>query len=401
MVVSALLVACGKITDDGAASADADDGGDMSEECPRVQSGVDEVQLRTQADVDALQGVHTVEGSLVVTGSVTDLSPLACLKHVKGDLRVYETEALRDLQGLEQLETIEGSLYFGGTCETGRNSGCHGNVALSEITALKKLLHVSSLYIEPTCFVEGSGDCVGGQPVVEIRFEALEEIVELILRDLPSLVEVRFDALQSATRMVVFGDMLERLLFPELTEVAGLFHLGHALKLKNLDGFLQLSQMSSVVLRDTGLTDLSGLGATHLASLDFIYNNELVTLAGLESLQEVDSMNLFGNERLESLEGLGSLHTVGDVDFTLNPALASLDGFQGLTHAETIFIQSNYALTDISGLHSLETVEDSLIFWTNTLLPHCEGDRLRDLIGEENIGAYAMSGGDETAACDP
>ena len=149
------------------------------------------------------------------------------------------------------------------------------------------------------------------------------------------------------------------------------------------------------------LTDLAGLKVTHLDALELTYNDELLTLAGLENSQEVGRLSVFGNERLESLEGLNSVKTIDEVEITLNPALTSLDGFDGLTHARKILVQSNYALTDISGLHSLQMVDDSLIFWTNTLLPHCEAERLRDLIGEENIGGYGISGGDEEAMCDP
>lgn len=423
-----LLVACGRIsrtsdTDDGAASDDAranDDGaasdgaggtdngavsggagggGNSSQECMLVRSGVEEIQLKTQADVEALRGVHTIKASLYVTGSVTDLSPLACLSHIEGDLGVYETEALRDFTGLEQLQTIEGSLYLGGFCNRPHVSSCHGNVALSQISALTNLQAVSSIHIQPKCDGEGGG-CVAGSPIEEIRFDALTQLDELVVRGLPSLVEVRLDALESAMAIDLSGDKLESLHFAKLRDVARLSLVGVP-KLESLSSFSRVSQIKYLSLGSTTLTDLAGLEVTRLDALRLTSNDELMTLAGLENLQEVGTLSVFGNERLESLEGLNSVKTIDEVEITLNPSLTSLDGFEGLTHAGKIFVQSNYALTDIRGLHSLEVVDDSLIFWTNTLLPHCEADRLRDLIGEENIGSYAVSGGDEEAVCDP
>ena len=186
-----------------------------------MSSEVEEIQLRTQADVEALRGVHTVKASPYVTGSVTDLSPLACLSHVEGDLEVYETEALRDLTGLEQLQTIEGSLYLGGSCNRPSVSSCHGNVALADISALTNLQAVSSIYVAPECDGEGGG-CVAGPPIEKVRFDELRQIDELVLAGMPPLVEVRLDALESATSIFLTGESLESVHFAELREVARL-----------------------------------------------------------------------------------------------------------------------------------------------------------------------------------
>jgi hypothetical protein len=102
-----------------------------------------DVQVRTQADVDALAGCTAVTGALVIrTGAPIDLRPLGQLETVGGDLAIGPTLALTGIDGFGRLRAVGGTLRISANTEvTGayfpvlERAGAvlvDGNVSLSE-----------------------------------------------------------------------------------------------------------------------------------------------------------------------------------------------------------------------------------------------------------------------------
>src|SRR5262245_66553463 len=91
---------CGGLSDrhqsDGTAPAspEGDGGGDSVITCSEGSSRIGDVRLASQSEVTDLAGVSQVEGSIRITGEVTDLGPLHCLRRVTGSLVVFAAEHL-------------------------------------------------------------------------------------------------------------------------------------------------------------------------------------------------------------------------------------------------------------------------------------------------------------------
>jgi len=248
--------------------------------------------------VEALRNVGTIEGTLLITGSVTDLSPLECLGEVTGDLAVYETEALEDLSGLERLASLGGTLYVGSRCDEGPGE-CVGNAALRELSGLRNLVRAKDIVIAAKCFGEGlDEDCARNAALTKVSFEGLREIETLTLHENLVLTEVHLAALVGASELhVESAPALTLLRFPSITSLETLA-VSAAPMLKEL-AFAQLSEVGLLALNRTGLVDLRAF----------------------EALSEVGALYVYGNPELASLEGVGRLER-GRVTIEANGAFA-------------------------------------------------------------------------------
>jgi len=415
--------------------------------CPPLVKTAEKLSLATQADVEALKGVGKVEGSIRITGEVTDLSPLACLAEVTGDFAVFEAKQLTNLDGLQNLRTIGGDLIIGRYCDS---KPCVGNPVLRSIAGLSKLARAKSIQIVPKC-LGGEGlneDCLPSV-IEKIEFNDLVEVQGVSLQHNPALLEAHFDALPRLTGIsVVEAEQLHTLSFRALSEAATVY-VGSAKKLENLAGLSTLTRVGSLTIGGSGLhdlhglekaeignltlssnaalTSLAGLGSSahintldlnrnaslaslrelnQLKSVDFLsveLNPALGSLAGLENLASAKAVRLMGNESLVNLTGLDQLKSVaGEFIIGDNPALASLTGLQKLAQAGTINVQGNASLSSLRGLSSLASIEVRLIIVENRKLPTCETTWLRDHVGAANIGGEpTFMGNDDSAACSP
>jgi len=79
--------------------------------CDPASVHPDTLIARRDADLEALRGVTEIEGALRITDKATDLSPLACLARVGGDLEL-DAASLTSLDGLGSLEAVGGKVTF-------------------------------------------------------------------------------------------------------------------------------------------------------------------------------------------------------------------------------------------------------------------------------------------------
>jgi hypothetical protein len=116
--------------------------------------------LAEQAHVDALRGIASIDGSLVIDGSgVSSLAELGSLTRIEGDLVVEGSTSLQSLDGLGQLAHIGGALRLA------------GNTALTSLRALAALHAVEEVSItnnpalaacEAQWLVDNVTDTLGG-----------------------------------------------------------------------------------------------------------------------------------------------------------------------------------------------------------------------------------------------
>ncbi len=129
-----------------------------------MKDGVVDGEVRLFHDDDArrLAGVTVIKGRLSIQGPIEDLSPLRELTAIEGDLSLYGTTLLRDVEGLGGLRRVSGSVQI------------TRNLRLRSTAGFASLREVGTWISIPTC--------KGGNPrLAEIAFPALESVGESVL----------------------------------------------------------------------------------------------------------------------------------------------------------------------------------------------------------------------------
>ena len=133
------------------------------------------------------------------------------------------------------------------------------------------------------------------------------------------------------------------------------------------EGYLDLTEIKGALVFDGGsYSDISNLKNLTEADvgLAFVNNKNLVSLAGLENLENAGILLLYSNQ-LTNLDTLSNLEKVTSLNVSANN-LTNIDGLSNITEAESLFFGTNQ-LTNIDGLSNLTTVTDYLSFASNNL----------------------------------
>jgi hypothetical protein len=244
--------------------------------CAASPTLVGTVVVNGQADLDVLAGCEAIEGNLEIAQFAgADLSPLASLRSVAGDLNIGKTPSvaefwtvleggwLESLEGLEALERV-GALAL-------------ENVNAPSLRPLENLHHVNA---------NATGSWRAGELVIERAHH---------LVDLSGL-----EKLQGVTRLVVIdNDALESLdgLSPpfRLEEI----NLGNNPRLANLDALANVRFVDFLQIHTTGVRDLTALSELGVReTINIAYNPELVDISALP-LWPVRSFGIENNPKLD------------------------------------------------------------------------------------------------------
>jgi hypothetical protein len=426
----------------GSAGADGDD-------CPpRTHEG--SALLARQTDVERFEGVTHVEGTLTLTGEVSNLSPLHCLRTVSESLEILGSPTLVDTTGLEAV-TSASYVTFGERCtDYTLRTGCVSNERLERV-------RLSGLR-------SGSVSIHRGNPVLgAVAFDALVDATEITFMDTSLEVISGFDALESLGGLFVasnpalvrigsFGAVtavgeLTVLSSPQLEDFDAFAELSHAGNVRieaplltHLQGLGRLETVDALELSHVGLPDLTALSRlTSVEALKLTSNTALTTLAGLEGVTHLPDFEL----SFSPVEDLGALDSVvGDIDFfgvratsitdfsplplasavgyfriednaelasigaldvpsvdTLsldrNSQLADLGGLAGRANVKVLSISGSETLTSLRDLADQTNIVNLSIF-DNSQLPTCEAEWLRDLLDPDT--SY-IEGNDDAGTC--
>jgi hypothetical protein len=332
-----------------AATADAAE----PERCRRV---VGATHVRNDEELEALREVHTVTGTLSISGG-TDLSTLGCLRRVDGDLLLDGAAQLQSLAGLAALEEVGGEVRIvvcPGLLDVelpvlraiGGDLTLDGNRALAAVTGLPRLARVGgALRVSDSPRLRA----IGG-------LEALEALGGLELLNLPALEEV--GALDRLTRL----DGALRLSLTRTATLSGLAALRHitgALELLELDGALELPALAQV----EGTLSLGG---------------DRLTTVELPALISVGALRFdFGGLRGLVLPALRTIG--GDLDVRDAPLLSALELPALEVVSGTVTVARNRALTTID-LARLASAR-GLSLTANPAQPVLRAARLTELFG--------------------
>jgi hypothetical protein len=298
--------------------------------CAGTPVGADLSNTWTEVHLpDAYAGCTTIEGSLVVSRDTSaDLSVLACLERVTGDVLVWQNDGLTTLHGLESLMLVDGTFsvgYLGSLSATNRG--------LTSFSALQSL------------------QVVGGDLFIDAD---------------PLTTLAGLDAL-----VAVGGDLA--------------FHLWDSLQVGRHD--LDLSGLGSLQVINGGLTIDGGAGLARISGLRALRTlGKDLAVSGAPDLGALSLPALAcigGNVMIQPgyLQPNTSLHDVGPfpslsrirgwVSIVDEPALASVD-LNAVRSVEggTLRISGNPRLTRV-GLGALSIAADDVVVSTNPALLEC------------------------------
>jgi len=338
--------------------------------CANVFSG--DISLSTQQELNTFgaNGYCKVTGVLSIeTGSfedlITDLGPLSSLVSV-GSLKIYSSEELYTLSGLENLNSIEDDLFI----QNSRN--------LLNVDAFINLKSVSKLFIQRCGKLENLDGLLGITSINNKNTFALQ------IMNCDTLENI--DGLSNLTEIFGSIDIYGNENLQSIAALSNITNLefggisiGANPLLTNLTGLHNITSIAENIEIDQNdqLTDITALSnmTTMGKYLSIQNNNMLTSLQGLESLQ-LNATTVFrieNNNALISIDALQNVEVLEQLEIEFNASLASLNGLSNLTTINVLKISENNALSSLQGLSSLTTVTNRIVIDDNNSLVSLDG----------------------------
>ena len=305
-----------------------------------------DVELRTQADVDAFDPNTTVIFGKLLIGEqdeliadISDISNLSNLIEVKDELVISRCAFLENVDALSSLTTI------------GDYLSVTTNPILTNIDGLSNLTSMANrrdLIIYENPLLED----IDGLRNLEARVEILRIYNNASLRHLDGLVG--------------------------LDRVSGTLEIEFNPKLENIDGLDNVKIARGVIdiVGNSSLEHINGFRGMFKMEADILIrgNTALKTINGFEALDDFDgSLNIFNNPKLQRIDGFTSLTDIqSSITISNNNALEHIDGLSNLsTVAGLVRINNNDRMQFINGLSGLSYVGGVLNIAGNKKLKYC------------------------------
>lgn len=266
------------------------------------------VQVKNQAELDALAGCEVLDSLFIAPFEGADLSPLAALREVRGSIEIgslttafTDTEP-SDLDFQQLFELLEDRWLFSLTGLESLERAGNLSIVGFDVDSLAALANFELLTREGSLQL---ASCSGIRDLSGLERLAVLQTLEINCDDLESL--------RGLTLPSVFGNLL--LSGPELKDL----------------GNFSASVVSNVSVSGTGLENLDAFASLQNASAVSITDNpELVDLSGLDGLLSVGFLGVSGNAALQQLPDFQGLTTLGTVAVTDNPQLRNFPTFPGV-----------------------------------------------------------------------
>jgi hypothetical protein len=321
-----------------------------------------DVLLSTQAQVDAFNCSQII-GNLIINDNgadagdfISDLSNLSSLTLIEGNLTIEQCPLLKNLQGLDNLQTVKGNFVIYNTdleYLAGLNNltSVGGNFNIGLNFSLKNLQGLQNLQS-----IDGNFNVTANNLIP--NFAGLDHLVHingdfqvennnglLNFEGLPYLASV-------GQNFTIGGNQVLSNLagLTSLTTVSGILFIAANTTLSTLDGLQNLTSVNTLAVRDNAtlnsLMAFEKLTTIH-RQIQIISNPQLANLQGLDLIQRVSFvLEIINNDGLTSLDGLGELQTTDQLFIQNNSTLASLSGLGKLTSVNTLTITDNPLLSD-------------------------------------------------------
>jgi len=370
-----------------------------------VVTGALRIKGTELADLTDLAGLHAVGGDLTVEGNdfLKSLSGLEGVKHIGDDLQIVRNTSLVDLTGLESLREVSGDVVI------------TGNVSLLDVRQLSGLGAVGGLISirdNPllASLIGFSGVAtVGGSVLIERNgsittlagFEKLLSVGQILsIRDNASLETLLgINQLSSAQGIVITGNAsllpIEADFLLDQMVARGFSGL-KTIENNNFSSDLTIVPGSFLVTTIEELEELRSLGGDRflidgnltVRGPTIVHMEPLLTLVEVTGAVEIDR-----NPKLINLDGLFSLRTVGkSLGVRGNSALRSLTGLNRVrTVKENLIIFRNRQLESLNALRRLQVVGESIEIRQNSVLPDSAITAFRDTMVSRGFGGDFLS----------
>jgi hypothetical protein len=389
---------------------------------PNAHCGAGVVLLTTQAQVNNFKnqypGCTTIDGSLVITGSVENLDSLINITKILGSVTATDYN-LMSLSGLNNLAEIGGSLVISNDLSLDWNilnnlnkiganltlNGATPNLGLSSLDTVIGELSIDLYYFNSSSFnTLNDLDYVGGN---------------LMLNSDSDYSTFYMNGLQNLNK--VGGNLSFSIPNVAINSVNNLNSLGGDLIVGNYSGTCTIIGLNSLTkVKNIGITGLASL--TGLSALDSIKQNASFTGSG-DIGSSFSPSHFGGSITINGLSNIGSINNLDTVRGKLDVAVSDANAvsFPNLkevkgdlfihdgSHASfnvmnnlkkingrLIFSECNY-LTEILGLQNLESLS-GLIFSYNPYLSNISG--LDHAIAFTNGSSVDINSNPYLAVCD-
>ncbi|PKA83447.1 putative secreted protein (Por secretion system target) [Ulvibacter sp. MAR_2010_11] len=126
---------------------------------------------------------------------------------------------------------------------------------------------------------------------------------------------------------------------------------------------------------NSDIINLNGLAPITDAVDIIILTTQITNLIGLDNLESVTHLALWGNPGLQNMSGLDALQSVGQLEIWVNSGLLSMDGMDNLQAIEQLNLFGNSNLSDISQFSFVQNLRSLTL----------GGNSLSSLAGLENL----------------
>lgn len=339
----------------------------------KILPGNGPIVLTTQQEVNTFgtNNYTTITNGIEINGnSVTDLTPLKSIVILGGGLEIKNT-SLQNLRGLDSLEIIGYNFFNSSSIEynpllkdlSGLNKlkTIRGNLQIVRNNAMENLTGLNSLsLLHGGSF--GIYECNRLQ-----NLDALEKLVfvdgDVVVQNNPALTNLR--GLRNVQTII------------------GNVRITGSTLLTNIEGFEKIKNLTLLDVRNNPiLTSLNGFrNLVTLNSLNLDNNAELSDLSAIRNLKTLQTLNISRSNSVSNLTAFSNLETITEkLTVSFNPNLISLKGLEKLQQAKSIQISYNNSLLNLKGLDSLTT-----IFGSSYSLSVSSNPALTSLIGIENL----------------
>jgi hypothetical protein len=357
-------------------------------------------------NLNGLGKLTAVGGSVIINtlNSLTDLSGLAGLSAVKGDL-ILQNITATNLTGFNNLTSVSGTLNISqnqnlvnidalGNLIQCADINIYYNMALTDINGLSNLVRASNVSINSNdkllninalrnLFLANNGIFKGD---IAIKSRSLNDISA-------------FNGLSEVGGYLFLSSAVTDLTgLNNLKSIGGRLSISENYNLVNIDALAGLTSLgvnsnpddsAAGLVIDTNPYLLNINGLRNLFSTNngvfkgrilLRSNRSLHNLSGFIGLTEVTRDLTLEYLGTRNLSGLDNLVSVGGGLYIIDnyPALENLTGLNKLTSVnKSLQIYGNEKLINLDALANL-TFANSIDIYSNTVLPTCEANELRD-----------------------
>lgn len=290
--------------------------------------------------LNGLQNITRIGGSLYVNSNekLTEVNALSNLTDLGENLVISDSKNLISIDGFSGLTIIKGNLSIG--VDVG--GGALGLPNLSDLNGLSNLESVN-------------GDIqISGTKIRNLQ--GLESIT-IAIKDLTISYNNSLENLSGLENLASIGGSLflsNNANIREVNALSNLLQIGDILEVASNSRLTDVSGFSNLISAENALTMYS--------------NSTLATLGNAFQNLEIASRISISDGELESIQGFNSLSQCDYIDIQNNLHLESISGFETLSSCKFLLIGNNENLRSIAGFQNLISVEEFSLIQPTTIV---------------------------------